>query len=269
MKGYDRNDYKKTEIAKDIPDTFDELVNFIVHHLKCPLDIRTDGEYKGIDLKLYYLWYDIVNSFSIDKEIAFVRGEENNIKDYIFDNELEVIDMRPSACNIVKWIEKAKKIFSEKTKVFEAIGVDEKYKKHILRGKMSLSEANKLAKKEGNSYFLSEIGSKEIKEIILSVSHELFEPMINLTKIRFSVECNKNIGVTDKGEVTNYMFVEIYSGNSEAYSHAYPCSYEEAMNKIGTYEMKVADLIDYDEFEEEKPNELVIKVFHQKYHFTD
>ncbi len=254
------DDYRKNKtliIAADVPDTHEGVVEFIKRELDCPLPIREGEPFDDLKYKLLGLWKEIVRNHSIDIEWHHIY-DDDDYRDFELDED-SFEELHPLAVNIQTWINEARAKFLAKVRPITPTVADATiYPKHILKKNISVDEIKKVAVKEDASYLFNEITPNVISKIIHKSAITLFEPIVNLEKIRFSVSCSKEIGVTNTGQITNYLMVEIDC--IQAIAHAYPCSIQEAKNNVATYPMKSAAKYDYYYLDEEEDPDLELNL---------
>jgi len=250
-------DIKNIELAPDIPKTVEGLRDFFKVQLDCPLPIRYGEKYHYLNEHFIWLWKNIAWEHSIDVEAKHIYWDDES-RDIELDEDRDY-ELRPLAISLATWIEKARAEFKEICKpILATVANSEVYEKHFLRNSLSQEEIKRLAIRNNVSYLLPEINEQTIEQILQKAVAELFQEVILLKVIRFSVILNKAIGVTNRGEITNFMMIDI-NGNSGVV-HAYPCSEFEANNNIKEVVRNKEDELDYDSFFHDEREDKVIKL---------
>jgi hypothetical protein len=225
-----------------LPEDFELLVQYIKDKLQCPLPIKENERYYPLRYKMVGLWRKIAKEFSVDREWYYIH-EEDDEQDFELREEL-ITELQPIAININYWINEARKKFLDMTKPIQCIVADEKvYAKHLLRKPTSTEKIIKLCLRTKTSFLFAEITGQMIQDILLYAGEQYFEGIVYKRNLRISALCNRLVGVTDRGEITKYLLIDIDGDN--AIAHAYPCSYFEATNNIKEYEIRERDKFDY------------------------
>lgn len=249
-------DFKEISIAPELPDNEQGLRDFFKKHLDCPLPIRDGEKYNYLREYFIWLWKDIAREYSKDVEAKHIYWDDDEC-DFQLDEDRDY-ELRPLANNLITWIEDAREDFLYAcSPVLTTIADSKTYEKHFLRMPLTIDQISKLAIKKDVSFLLPEISVSNIEDILNKAVAEVFQEIIRLKEVRISIKLDKNIGLTNKGELTNYMMIDISSNSG--ISHAYPCSEYEANNNIPILVRDKEDHLDYDSFFDEKFSDTIIK----------
>ncbi|RYE37658.1 MAG: hypothetical protein EOP48_28345 [Sphingobacteriales bacterium] len=252
----DNPDIRDTQIKALVPEDFEALIQHIKDELKCPLPIKENEEYFSLRYKLVGLWRKIARELSVDREWFYIY-EEVDEQDLELHEEL-FTELYPIAINIHYWINQARAQFLQATKPIQCVVADTKvYAKHLLRRPLSTKEIIKLCRSKKASFLFTEMTGQVIREILLYATEKHFEGILDVRNLRLSVVCNRNVGVTDKGEITNCLMIDIDGDNSLA--HAYPCSFFEATNNVKEYKIRESDRFDHFYLSDDDSEDEVLK----------
>jgi len=214
-----------------IPSSDKELRSYIKTQLVCPLPIEDGDKYQMFKEELVCLWEEVCWKHSVDDEAKHIYLD-NEVRDLELEED-NLFELRPIAINIATWIKDAKKEFHAATRPIQALVAGPSvYGKHYLYKSLKLKEIKKLARKNDCSYFFSNLTSEIISKMFFTSVKKNFLEVISIQNIRYAVECGYSIGVTNTGDETEFLMIEINS--SSLIAHAYPCSRDEAINKVKT-----------------------------------
>lgn len=272
MQMNDYRDEKPIELAPVIPNTHTGLVDWIRRELKCPLPVENGEKYYSLRDKLIVLWKKVVRENSVDDEWIHIYHDAEEFEFQV--NEDSVYELDKIVRNAIPRIGQMQEEFLNLTAVLQMrIAEKDDYAKHFPRKKsISKKDIIALAKKLKTSFLFPEIDLDDLEKIFLDSAYKLLEPLVSKNDIRYSVVCDKDVGVTDKGVVTRCLFFDIsWSGKI---IHAYPCSDDEAINNVKTYETKFGCLLDfeweeYDKYKNYNRTDIVCIPLSTAFNFTD
>lgn len=234
----------------------EQLRNYFKEHLDCPLPVRPGERYHLLQDELIWLWKDVCSIHEIDVEAKYIFDDDEERDFQLEEDDFE--ELKPLAITLSYWIEQAKKDFSERAKSITSMMADSSiYEKHFPHRKMTVTDLKKLAIRKSAGYFYHDISVMELDDILIKTIKPFFKQIILSETIRYGVRCNKQMGVTDEGDESQYILIEI--NKSSAVSHAYPCS-EEKAKSCQTLKEKIGDQIFYDEDEDERNPEQEIEI---------
>jgi hypothetical protein len=242
---------KKTELAPEVPDTVEELREFIKDKLDYPLPIREGQKYHHLNEYMIKLWKSIAWSYALNKEAKYIYCDDED-RDFELDEDM-YIELKPDAINLATWVEDARAEFLDACRPITALVADRSvYDKHYLYKQIKdIAELKRLAKSENESFFLTEITPDVVEGIILESTQHFFPEIISERRIKYYVKCNKVIGVSKSGGETCYLRID--TDGRTGIAHAYPCDEQEAL-QANTLLRPKKDEIDFD-CDIENPNE--------------
>ncbi|MBL7868347.1 MAG: hypothetical protein JNM71_10025 [Flavobacterium lindanitolerans] len=203
----------------------EQLRDYFKVHLDCPLPIKPGERYYLLQEELLELWKNVCGIHERDVETKYIFDDDDE-RDFQLSED-GYNELKPLAINLSYWIEQAKNEFLDRSKSITSIMANSNiYKKHFPHKKMDINDLKKLAIKKDAGYFFHNISSMELDNILIKTIKPFFKQIIESETIRYGVKCNKQMGVTDKGNSSQYILIEI--NKSSAISHAYPCSEEKA-----------------------------------------
>jgi hypothetical protein len=190
----------------------------------------------------------------VANEWHYIYEEEDEAVLEVYDDMFD--ELERVVYNAVVTVPRAREHFLELTKPVQFTITDRStYPKHLLRSSgNTVDEIISVAVKNNVSFLFPEKTEDVQRKLVLKCYEELLEPIIENQNIRFSVICDKNMGVTNKGVISNSLLVDV-SGNSRLV-HCYPCSNDEALNNVKSMKLKYRDLYDFTWEESGKYNEI-------------
>jgi hypothetical protein len=221
----------------------EQLRDYFKASLDCPLPIRSSQRYHLLQDELIWLWKDVCYKHERDVETKYIFDDDDERDFQLSEDDFD--ELKPLAISLSYWIEDAKNEFLERAKPITAVMANSDiYKKHFPNRKMFIEDLIKLAIQNEAGYFYYDISVMELDDIMIKSIKPFFKQIIDKETIRYGVKCLKKMGVTDIGEESEFLLVEI--NKSSAIAHAYPCS-EEKAKSCQTFKEKVGDQIWYDE----------------------
>lgn len=223
----------------------EQLRNYFKLQLDCPLPVRPGERYHLLQDELIWLWKDVCSKHERDVEAKYIFDDDEE-RDFQLDED-NFDELKPLAISLSYWIEEAKSDFLKCAKSITSMMADSSiYEKHFPYKKMTVTDLKKLALQKSAGYFYDYISVMELDDILIKTIKPFFKQIIVSETIRYGVRCNKQMGVTDEGDESQYILIEI--NKSSAVSHAYPCS-EEKAKSCQTLREKIGDQLFYNEQE--------------------
>jgi hypothetical protein len=221
----------------------EQLRDYFKLNLDCPLPIRPSQRYHLLQDELIWLWKVVCHKHERNVEAKYIFDDDDERDFQLSEDDFD--ELKPLAISLSYWIEDAKTEFLERAKPITAVMANSDiYKKHLPNRKMSIADLIKLAIRMEAGYFYHDISVMELDDILIKSIKPFFKQIIDNETIRYGVKCLKKMGVTDMGEESEFLLVEI--NRSSAIAHAYPCSEVKAKG-CQTFKEKIGDQIWYDE----------------------